>query len=244
MRKDLSDLVNVCDGTMKQTNEMRALLTDLNRGTVPAHWAKFKMPRGTSVGQYITDLVARLAQLERIASNGVAGGIWLGGLFQPEAYITATRQAAAHSQGWSLEQLALSLKVEAQPEADTFVIEGECLDWFYALARLGSFAEDCGPSWRTRHLSTELISGLKLHGAQWAHDKVVLNDGQTVSLGASVLAWTRRDRASDAGPQGTVNLPVYLNGDRSEVLFSADLVAESGLGSAVVAERGVCITAV
>lgn len=128
VRKDLSDLVHVCDGSMKQTNELRALLTDLNRGNVPPHWAKFKMPRGTSVNQYIADLVARLAQLERIATQGATGGngIWLGGLFQPEAYITATRQAAAHAQGWSLEQLALSLKIEEPTAvADGFVIEGE-----------------------------------------------------------------------------------------------------------------------
>jgi dynein heavy chain 1 len=111
---------------MKQTNELRTLLTDLNRGNVPPHWAKFKMPRGTSVGQYVTDLCARLAQLERIATEGAAvGGIWLGGLFQPEAYITATRQAAAHAQGWSLEQLVLSLKLEDKPQADAFGILGK-----------------------------------------------------------------------------------------------------------------------
>jgi len=233
VRKDLSDLVNVCDGTMKQTNELRALLTDLTRGNVPTHWAKFKMPKGTLVGQYITDLCARLAQLEKIASKGSAsgaGGIWLGGLFQPEAYITATRQAAAHEQGWSLEQLALSLQIETDPKPDTFVIEGECNEMM---------GED------TKRRLLTFTTGLKLHGASWKDDKVTLNDGQTVAIGPSVLAWTRRDDTATAAPtaSGTVNLPVYLNGDRSEVLFSADLLAD-GLSSSVVAERGVCITAV
>ncbi|TXT09077.1 hypothetical protein VHUM_02551 [Vanrija humicola] len=125
VRKDLSDLVLVCDGTTKQTNELRALLTDLNRGTVPAHWAKFKMPRGSSVGQYISDLASRLAQLETIATKGVHDDIWLGKLFRPEAYITATRQAAAHAQGWSLEQLVLSLHIENQSAAGGFTIAGE-----------------------------------------------------------------------------------------------------------------------
>ena len=37
---------------------------------------------------------------------------WLGGFFQPEAYITATRQAVAHAKGWSLEQLVLHLEME------------------------------------------------------------------------------------------------------------------------------------
>lgn len=125
VRKDLSELVKVCDGSIKQTNELRTLMTDLTRGNVPAHWAKFKMVKGTSVGQYIVDLVARLEQLELIATKGTGatGGIWLGGLFQPEAYITATRQAAAHAQQTSLEQLSLSLKLEAA--GNGFVIEGE-----------------------------------------------------------------------------------------------------------------------
>lgn len=124
VRKDLSDLVRVCDGTSKQTNELRALMQDLNRGNVPPHWAKFKMPKGVSVGQYISDLVARLAQLEAIAHGKSTGGIWLGGLFQPEAYITATRQAAAHAQGASLEQLVLHLDLDAA-STDAFIIEGE-----------------------------------------------------------------------------------------------------------------------
>lgn len=47
---------------------------------------------------------------------------------------------------------------------------------------------------------------------------------------------------SAAAEAGTVNLPVYLNGDRSEVLFSADLVAD--VPGSVVAERGACVTAV
>jgi dynein heavy chain 1 len=35
--------------------------------------------------------------------------VWLGGLASPEAYITATRQAAAHAANASLEQLTLQV---------------------------------------------------------------------------------------------------------------------------------------
>ncbi|BEJ00458.1 hypothetical protein CcaverHIS631_0503150 [Cutaneotrichosporon cavernicola] len=203
VRKDLSDLVKVCEGSIKQTNELRVLMTDLTRGNVPAHWARFKMVKGTSVGQYVVDLVSRLAQLERIATRGAAGGVWLGGLFQPEAYITATRQAAAHAAHASLEQLTLSLALESGAGGNGFAIEG-----------------------------------LKLHGAAWTDGKLMLNDGQTVALGPCELVWTRDLAAGSA----KVNLPVYLNGDRSDVLFSADLDAD--VSASVMAERGVCVTAV
>jgi len=37
--------------------------------------------------------------------------VWLGGLFVPEAYITATRQYVAQANSWSLEELSLQVTV-------------------------------------------------------------------------------------------------------------------------------------
>ncbi len=37
--------------------------------------------------------------------------IWLGGLFAPEAYITATRQYVAQANSWSLEELYLDVSL-------------------------------------------------------------------------------------------------------------------------------------
>jgi dynein heavy chain 1, cytosolic len=39
-----------------------------------------------------------------------------------------------------------------------------------------------------------------------------------------------------------VNLPVYLNNDRSDVLFTVDLPFDKGVGS-LVSTRAVCLTA-
>ena len=38
--------------------------------------------------------------------------IWLGGLFTPEAYITATRQYVAQANNWSLEELYLDVRTQ------------------------------------------------------------------------------------------------------------------------------------
>jgi len=80
---------------------------------------------------------------------------------------------------------------------------------------------------------------LKLEGADWTNSGLTLNDGQPVSLGPSQLSW-RKTFTLDSKSK-TVNLPVYLNGDRSDVLFAVDL--ESTLGQDAVAQRGVCLTA-
>jgi dynein heavy chain 1, cytosolic len=84
-------------------------------------------------------------------------------------------------------------------------------------------------------------TGLVLEGASWTTDKLTLNDGETVRLNPSQIRWVQKDETK-AAEDATVNLPVYLNGDRSDVLFTVDLPFDSGTG-ALVATRAVCLTA-
>ena len=46
--------------------------------------------------------------------------VWIGGLFTPEAFITATRQSVAQSRNWSLEELVLSFTVYDDDESEEF----------------------------------------------------------------------------------------------------------------------------
>ena len=67
-----------------------------------------------AVSGWIADFARRLAQLDHVAGIDNLNNleVWLGGLFYPEAYITATRQAVAHRKKWSLETLYLRLDLE------------------------------------------------------------------------------------------------------------------------------------
>ncbi len=80
--------------------------------------------------------------------------------------------------------------------------------------------------------------GLVLEGAAWASDKLVLNDGETVRLGPSQIRWVQ----SEEVVPNAVNLPIYLNGDRNDIMFTLDLPFDSSAG-ALVATRAVCLTA-
>ena len=79
-----------------------------------------------SVSEWIPNLSLRLSQLDRIAKlddlNNVE--VWLGGLFFPEAYVTATRQAVAHRKRWSLETLDLRLDIERVNDPNAFIVDG------------------------------------------------------------------------------------------------------------------------
>jgi dynein heavy chain 1 len=81
--------------------------------------------------------VKQLAEISRMsagsAPNFYSRQIWLGGLLSPEAFMTATRQAAAQAHRWSLESLELVMEVP-QPNAPaptdrhTFTIQGLSLE--------------------------------------------------------------------------------------------------------------------
>lgn len=162
-----------------------------------------------SVAEWVPNLARRLAQLDHVA--GLEGGnltnveVWLGGLFFPEAYVTATRQAVAHRKRWSLETLQLRIDIERVNDPEAFIVDG-----------------------------------LVLEGAAWETDRLALNDGASVRLGSSQIRWVQVAEAGAAA--NTVNLPVYLNNDRSDVLFTVDLPFDI-IGAEMVAMRAVCLTA-
>ena len=95
-------------------------------GTIPDHWRRYKVKKTMSVSEWIPDFARRLAQLDSLAEvdNLTNIEVWLGGLFFPEAYITATRQAVAHRKKWSLETLYLRLDIERVNDPSAFIVDG------------------------------------------------------------------------------------------------------------------------
>ncbi|BGP45295.1 dynein heavy chain [Rhodotorula kratochvilovae] len=125
IRTDLDNLVKVCDGELKQTNDLRALLSDLAKGTVPSSWRRYRC-RELPVGAWVIDLSKRLAQLATIVARADLAKVpvALGLLFHPHGFITASRQAIAHATQASLEELSLQVNLEETGGANSFVVEG------------------------------------------------------------------------------------------------------------------------
>lgn len=144
VKKDLVDVVKVCRGELKQTNHLRTLMSSLTKGewlacaktltslirvpgTIPEHWRRYKVNKTMAVSGWIADFARRLHQLDHVAGVDNLSNIevWLGGLFFPEAYITATRQAVAHRKKWSLETLNLRLDLERVNDPEAFIVDGK-----------------------------------------------------------------------------------------------------------------------
>ena len=166
----MQNVVDACAGQIKQTNHIRALLSSLNKGIVFDGWTTaYKVPSGLTVNQWIVDLAARIKQLQHLSQAISANKdfhslqIWIGGLFVPEAFVTATRQSVAQSHSWPLEQLAIRLV--AYPDADS-------------VAR-----DDC----------SFLLTGLRVEGAQCSGDVITDSVTISYNVPITVLKWTRGD---------------------------------------------------
>ncbi|XP_022096690.1 cytoplasmic dynein 1 heavy chain 1-like isoform X2 [Acanthaster planci] len=169
VRTDLQNVVLVCEGKKKQTNHDRELIGDLAKGILPKSWNRYTVPAGLTVIQWVSDFSERVKQLQKIATAASSGGakelktqdVWLGGLFTPEAYITATRQFVAQANSWSLEELNLVVTV-SDP--------GQQLKM-----------DDCSFA----------VTGLKLQGANCKGNKLYITSIISTDLPPTVFKWVR-----------------------------------------------------
>lgn len=96
-------------------------------GLIPLEWQKvFVSKPDIKVGLYIADLKERVVQLEIITKDRDRGqkGLALGKFFQPEAFVTASRQQVAERNKCSLEELVPYISVRGDDkDPDTWVIK-------------------------------------------------------------------------------------------------------------------------
>jgi dynein heavy chain 1, cytosolic len=207
-----------CEGTVKQTNHIRSLMSDLTKGLVPKGWKLYKVPDGLPVNQWVVDFGQRLQQFEALAASVINGKdlrtarVWLGGLFVPEAYITATRQAVAQAHGWSLEKLQLDLDVRKD--------------------------KDDVPAADKRNF---LITGLRIDGASCSGDTLRLVEEPFTTQALTVLRWSLNEGDGRRSEKGRVQLPVYLNATRANLVAMVSLGAPAGVTEDVFYKRGVAL---
>jgi len=161
--------------------------------------------------------------MQRISTSNDHGrsGVWFGGLLSPEAYLIATQQATAQANAWSLEEL--ELKFEFNPSEEEIQ---KALD------------EQTG----------FIISGLSIESAEYdaADARVKLTGALATPLPTTNLRWVRvAAQGGDAGgaaPGELVELPVYLNRARKQLLCSVSMPTY-GLPPHTWYQRGVALFA-
>jgi dynein heavy chain 1, cytosolic len=113
VRADMLAVLDLCKGVRKQTNILKQLSEDIHAEIIPKQWRKYTIAN-ISVTEWVADFVKRCEQLKTLTESKDYGqsGLWFGGLLFPEAYLTATRQAVAQNNSWSLEDVQLSFEID------------------------------------------------------------------------------------------------------------------------------------
>jgi hypothetical protein len=258
VRSDLDAAAAVCAGTRKPTNAVRGVMGDLARGTVPSAWLQYSVPKGLALAAWLADFGERARQWRRIATHPDSAGlraldIWLGGLFSSEAYITATRQAAAHASGASLEELALQVVLDthesptpAPGASNAFTVTGLTLAGAKVTAgnrleltevrSLGCCAYIAAELTTPCDIDVVLCIAAELTTPCDIDVLLCLQGGAPTQLSRTLLQWARAAEPVD----GAITLPAYRHGNRQQVLFTVDL-AGTGLDPATAALRAVAI---
>ncbi|XP_025833356.1 dynein heavy chain, cytoplasmic [Agrilus planipennis] len=216
---DLNDVVLICQGEKKQTNYHRTMLSELVRGIIPENWRRYTVPRGCTVIQWVTDFSHRVKQLQQVSQVVSTVGakelqgfpVWLGGLLNPEAYITATRQCVAQANSWPLEELQLDVTI-TDSSSEKKNVPSDC------------FA----------------VTGIKLQGAQCRNNQLLLTSSIMIELPLTLLRWVRVV-GDEKVSCDRLALPVYLNSTRTELLFTVDLNIAAGQDPHSFYERGVAL---
>ena len=126
LRNTLIELRKGLDGTLNMSEPMEDLATCLGINLVPgrnpfhkANWEKYAWPSRRSLSAWFLDLLRRVDQLASWSSSLVTPvSLWLPGIFNPMAILTAIMQVTARSTGLPLDKMAIDTHVSTylQPE--------------------------------------------------------------------------------------------------------------------------------
>lgn len=224
VRADLSEIQDICRGHKKQTNQHREIAQQLLKGVVPASWKRFSTPTSVTVSSWAQNLAMRLEQLQEVIGVSKNGPLslrgldyWIGGLFNPDAFITATRQCVAQANFWSLEDLRLRLTIGGRAGGNKDGIA-------FGIKSLRLYGAQC---------------------REGTADQLTISRSSITELGHVGLQWQLKSKEEDEGKEGggVITLPVYLNSERSEILVNVDFALDASQDERVFVETGVAFLA-
>lgn len=98
---------------------MEGLQDSLFFDAVPGGWSKLAYPSMYPLGQWYSDLIQRIKELELWTGDFVLPpAIWLGGLFNPQSFLTSVMQTTARRNEWPLDKMCISVEVTKKTKDD------------------------------------------------------------------------------------------------------------------------------
>jgi len=106
IRRSLTELDMGLQGQLNITEQMESLATALSLNRVPASWEKLSYFSLKPLARWFADLLLRVKQLvDWTGSLAVQKSLWISGLFNPMAYLTAVMQVTARQSSLPLDYM-------------------------------------------------------------------------------------------------------------------------------------------
>nr|CAH8820074.1 unnamed protein product [Trichobilharzia regenti] len=112
IRRSLRELRLGLRGELTISGAMDSLMNALFLDQVPSTWERYAYPSLYPLGLWFADLSNRCKELDIWAQDlGLPGSVWLGGLFNPQSFLTAVMQQTARKMEWPLDKICISVEV-------------------------------------------------------------------------------------------------------------------------------------
>jgi dynein heavy chain len=181
-------------GALNMSDLMEALLTALGLQQVPANWNKVGYPSLKSLGPWFSDMLLRQQQLATwtegsgCPSKTVPKSVWISGMFNPMAYITAVLQTTARKTDQPLDQMYIWTDITTMMSGD----------------EVESYAED-----------GMYIHGMYMEGARWDTKKGVIAESFAKDLHPVMpVINVRGIMYADVDLTGIFECPIYVTTKR------------------------------
>eukprot|EP00742_Colponemidia_sp_Colp-10_P004589 GILJ01004897.1.p1 GENE.GILJ01004897.1~~GILJ01004897.1.p1 ORF type:complete len:2544 (-),score=425.95 GILJ01004897.1:114-7634(-) len=188
MRRSLTELKLGLNGELMMSERMDTLLTCLLVDKVPATWTKLAYPSLKPLGSWVIDVLRRVRQLVSWTGDCILPKcVWLSGLFNPGAFLTAVMQVAARKNNWPLDKMTLQTEMTKMSSETVNV----------------------------HHREGAYIEGLFLQGARWDNLNGVLRDSNPKELFSPLPVMLVKGITVDKRETRDVyECPVYITSER------------------------------
>lgn len=119
IRRSLRELWLGLRGELNMTPLMESLEESLVFHRVPQSWVALAYPSNMELSAWFSDLLMRQRELSAWSQNiCVPPCVWLGGLFNPQSFLTAIMQSMARKHRWPLDRMCLNVDVTSKIRDD------------------------------------------------------------------------------------------------------------------------------
>jgi len=196
MKQSLADLKLGLQGALNMSDAMETLQSCMGLNRVCPLWVKYSYPSLKNLGAWFADALLRAAQLQGwidgsgCPSKTVPKSLWISGLFNSMAYITAILQVTARTSGEALDQMEIWTDISEMMEAE----------------EVTEYPED-----------GMFIHGLCMEGARWDMKKGVIAESIPKELHPRMpLILVKGVLYADVDKTGIFDCPVYITTKRGD----------------------------